>query len=223
MSLSHYQAVLFDLDGTLCDTALDFTLALNRLLADEQRPSLSLSQVRAQVSNGALAIIQQAFLDIKDEPRLLSLRGRLVDYYQQHIVWHTQIYPGLEKLLAQLASKQIPWGVVSNKPESLTREIMQRLDFPYAARAIVGGDTLNVAKPHPEPLLLAAEHCQTPPEHCLYIGDHHRDVAAAKAAGMTSIAASYGYISSDDNPHTWGADWVVDSPYQLLTLLNLSV
>lgn len=223
MSLSHYQAVLFDLDGTLCDTALDFTLALNRLLADEQRQSLSLSQVRAQVSNGALAIIQQAFPDIKDEPTLLSLRGRLVDYYQQHIVWHTQIYPGLEKLLAQLASKQIPWGVVSNKPESLTREIMQRLNFPYAARAIIGGDTLKVAKPHPEPLLLAAEHCQTPPGHCLYIGDHHRDVAAAKAAGMTSIAASYGYISSDDNPHTWGADWVVDSPYQLLTLLNLSV
>ncbi|OYZ03923.1 MAG: hypothetical protein B7Y29_07490, partial [Thiotrichales bacterium 16-46-22] len=93
MSLSHYQAVLFDLDGTLCDTALDFTLALNRLLADEQRQSLSLSQVRAQVSNGALAIIQQAFPDIKDEPTLLSLRGRLVDYYQQHIVWHTQIYP----------------------------------------------------------------------------------------------------------------------------------
>lgn len=223
MSLSHYQAVLFDLDGTLCDTALDFTLALNRLLADEQRQSLSLSQVRAQVSNGALAIIQQAFPDIKDEPTLLSLRCRLVDYYQQHIVWHTQIYPGLEKLLAQLASKQIPWGVVSNKPESLTREIMQRLNFPYAARAIIGGDTLKVAKPHPEPLLLAAEHCQTPPGHCLYIGDHHRDVAAAKAAGMTSIAASYGYISSDDNPHTWGADWVVDSPYQLLTLLNLSV
>lgn len=223
MSLSHYQAVLFDLDGTLCDTALDFTLALNRLLADEQRQSLSLSQVRAQVSNGALALIQQAFPDIEDEHTLLSLRARLVDYYQQHIVWHTQIYPGLEKLLAQLASKQIPWGVVSNKPESLTREIMQRLNFSYAASAIVGGDTLKVAKPHPEPLLLAAEHCQIAPQHCLYIGDHHRDVAAAKAAGMTAVAVSYGYISSDDNPHTWGADWVVDSPYQLLTLLNLSV
>lgn len=223
MSLSHYQAVLFDLDGTLCDTALDFTLALNRLLADEQRPSLSLSQVRAQVSNGALAIIQKAFPDIEDEPTLLSLRSRLVDYYQQHIVWHTHLYPGLDKLLAQLASKQIPWGVVSNKPESLTREIMQRLNFPYAANAIIGGDTLKVAKPHPEPLLLAAEQCQTAPEHCLYIGDHHRDVIAAKAAGMIAIAVSYGYMSSDESAHDWGADWVVDSPYQLLTLLNLSV
>ncbi|MBP7900799.1 MAG: HAD-IA family hydrolase [Gammaproteobacteria bacterium] len=223
MSLSHYQAVLFDLDGTLCDTALDFTLALNRLLADEQRPSLSLSQVRAHVSNGALAIIQKAFPDIEDEPTLLSLRRRLVEYYQQNIVWHTQVYPGLDKLLAQLASKQIPWGVVSNKPELLTREIMQRLDFPYAAHAIIGGDTLSVAKPHPEPLLLAAKACQIIPELCVYIGDHHRDVVAAKAAGMTAVAVSYGYINADENVHHWGADWVVDSPYQLLTLLNLSV
>lgn len=219
----NYQAVLFDLDGTLCDTALDFTLALNRLLADEQRKSLSLSQVRSQVSNGALAIIQTAFPDIEDEPSLLSLRNRLVNYYQENIVWHTQIYPGMDKLLAQLAERDIPWGVVSNKPESLTRDILQRLLLSYAPSAIIGGDTLAVAKPHPEPLWLAAEQCQTPAEHCWYIGDHHRDVIAAKAAGMVAIAASYGYISANESAHDWGADWVVDSPYQLLTLMQLSV
>jgi 2-phosphoglycolate phosphatase len=219
----NYQAVLFDLDGTLCDTALDFTLALNRLLADEQRKSLSLSQVRSQVSNGALAIIQTAFPDIEDEPSLLSLRNRLVNYYQDNIVWHTQLYPGMNKLLAQLAERDIPWGVVSNKPEALTRDIMQRLSLNDAPSAIIGGDTLAVAKPHPEPLWLAAEQCQTPAEHCWYIGDHHRDVIAAKAAGMTAIAASYGYISANESAHDWGADWVVDSPHQLLTLMQLSV
>jgi 2-phosphoglycolate phosphatase len=219
----NYQAVLFDLDGTLCDTALDFTLALNRLLAEEQRKSLSLSQVRSQVSNGALAIIQTAFPDIEDKPSLLSLRNRLVNYYQDNIVWHTQLYPGMDKLLAQLAERDIPWGVVSNKPESLTRNIMQRLPLSYVPSAIIGGDTLAVAKPHPEPLWLAAEHCQTPAEHCWYIGDHHRDMIAAKAAGMTAIAASYGYISANESAHDWGADWVVDSPYQLLTLMQLSV
>jgi 2-phosphoglycolate phosphatase len=219
----NYQAVLFDLDGTLCDTALDFTLALNRLLAEEQRKSLSLSQVRSQVSNGALAIIQTAFPDIEDEPSLLSLRNRLVNYYKDNIVWHTQLYPGMDKLLAQLAERDIPWGVVSNKPESLTRDIMQRLPLSYSPSAIIGGDTLAVAKPHPEPLWLAAEQCQTPAEHCWYIGDHYRDVIAAKAAGMLAIAASYGYISTNESAHDWGADWVVDSPYQLLTLMQLSV
>jgi N-acetyl-D-muramate 6-phosphate phosphatase len=219
----NYQAVLFDLDGTLCDTALDFTLALNRLLAEEQRKSLSLSQLRSQVSNGALAIIQTAFPDIEDESTLLSLRSRLINYYQQNIVWHTQLYPGMDKLLDQLAKQNIPWGVVSNKPEFLTRDIMQRLSLRYAPSAIIGGDTLAVAKPHPEPLWLAAEQCQTPAEHCWYIGDHHRDVIAAKAAGMVAIAASYGYISANESVHDWGADWVVDSPYQLLTLMQLAV
>jgi N-acetyl-D-muramate 6-phosphate phosphatase len=219
----NYQAVLFDLDGTLCDTALDFTLALNRLLAEEQRKSLSLSQLRSQVSNGALAIIQTAFPDIEDESTLLSLRSRLINYYQQNIVWHTQLYPGMDKLLDQLAKQNIPWGVVSNKPEFLTRDIMQRLSLRYAPSAIIGGDTLAVAKPHPEPLWLAAEQCQTPAEHCWYIGDHHRDVIAAKAAGMVAIGASYGYISANESVHDWGADWVVDSPYQLLTLMQLAV
>jgi phosphoglycolate phosphatase len=221
--ISSYQAILFDLDGTLCDTALDFTLALNRLMAQEQRHSLSLSQVGAQVSNGALAIIQMAFPEVNDEEVLMSLRHRLVSYYQQNIVWHTQLYPGLDKLLTQLATLSIPWGVVSNKPEGLTRDIISQLQLNYAPQSIVGGDTLSVAKPHPEPLLLAAKQCSAIPEHCLYVGDHRRDIIAAKAAGMTAIAASYGYLSPMDNAHDWGADWVVDSPYHLLRLLNLSV
>lgn len=222
MSPIDYQAILFDLDGTLCDTALDFTLALNRLLAEEQRPTLSLSNIRSQVSNGAMAIIKNAFSDIDDENRLTELKEQLIAYYQEHIVWHTQLYPGLEKLLLQLQEKQVPWGIVSNKPEALTIEIVRLLKLDYAPQAIIGGDTLSVAKPHPDPLILAANLCRVAPESCVYIGDHHRDIIAAKAAGMISIAASFGYLAPNESAHDWGADWVVDSPFQLLSLLNLS-
>jgi phosphoglycolate phosphatase len=217
-----YQAVLFDLDGTLCDTALDFTLALNRLLAEENRPHLSLTQVRNQVSNGGLALIQMAFPDIEDEAARLSLRNRLIAFYAMHITWHTRLYAGIDLVLAQLSQCNTPWGIITNKPEGLAHQIMKGLnlaDFP--PHSIVGGDTLAFAKPHPAPLLLAAEQCNVQPKNCIYIGDHRRDIEAAHAAGMVPIAVSYGYLTADDNPHNWGADAVIDSPYNLARYLGL--
>jgi phosphoglycolate phosphatase len=217
-----YQAVLFDLDGTLCDTALDFTLALNRLLTEEKRPTLSLTHIRNEVSNGALAIIQMAFPDIEHEGIQLSLRNRMVAFYKEHITWHTRLYPGMDKVLAELNARHIPWGVVTNKPEGLTRQIMNGLSLSaFLPSSIVGGDTLAYAKPRPEPLLLAAEQCGVTAKGCIYIGDHRRDIEAAHAAGMASVAVSFGYLSPDDNAHHWGADAVVDSPYQLATYLGL--
>jgi phosphoglycolate phosphatase len=217
-----YQAVLFDLDGTLCDTALDFTLALNRLLTEENRPTLSLTQVRNEVSNGALAIIQMAFPDIQSESLQLSLRNRMVDFYKEHITWHTRLYAGIDLVLAQLSQRNTPWGIITNKPEGLTHQIMKGLnlvDFPPSS--IVGGDTLAFAKPHPAPLLLAAEQCNAQPKDCIYVGDHRRDIEAARAADMTAVAVSFGYLSANDNPHNWGADAVIDSPYSLACYLGL--
>lgn len=219
----NYQAVLFDLDGTLCDTALDFTLALNRLLEEENRPARTLTQVRNQVSNGALAIIAMAFPDIQHEGIQLSLRNRMVDYYKEHITWHTRLYPGMALILSQLKQHNIPWGVVSNKPELLTKQIINALSLDYLPHSIIGGDTLPVAKPNPEPLHLAANQCGVASHQCLYIGDHYRDVVAAKAAQMKAVAVTFGYLSEQEDPYTWGADVVVDSPYQLARFLGFSV
>lgn len=219
----NYQAVLFDLDGTLCDTALDFTLALNRLLEEENLPARTLTQVRNQVSNGALAIIEMAFPDIQHEGIKLSLRNRMIDYYKEHISWHTRLYPGMALILSQLKQHNIPWGVVSNKPELLTKQIINALSLDYLPHSIIGGDTLSVAKPHPEPLLLAANQCGVASHQCLYIGDHYRDVVAAKAAQMKAVAVTFGYLSEQEDPYTWGADVVVDSPYQLARFLGFSV
>ena len=218
----NYQAILFDLDGTLCDTALDFTLALNRLLTEENRPTLSLTQIRNEVSNGALAIIQMAFPDISHEGQLSSLRNRMVDFYKEHITWHTRLYAGMDVVLLQLAQRNIPWGIITNKPEGLTHQIVKGLCLSdYPPSSIVGGDTLAFAKPHPAPLLLAAEQCKVAAKDCIYIGDHHRDIEAARAAGMTALAVSFGYLAADDNPHHWGADAVLDSPYNLAGYLGL--
>ncbi|MCI4411723.1 MAG: HAD-IA family hydrolase [Thiotrichales bacterium] len=219
----NYQAVLFDLDGTLCDTALDFTLALNRLLEEENLPARTLTQVRNQVSNGALAIIEMAFPDIQHEGIKLSLRNRMIDYYKEHISWHTRLYPGMALILSQLKQHNIPWGVVSNKPELLTKQIINALSLDYLPHSIIGGDTLSVAKPHPEPLHLAANQCGVASHQCLYIGDHYRDVVAAKAAQMKAVAVTFGYLSEQEDPYTWGADVVVDSPYQLARFLGFSV
>jgi phosphoglycolate phosphatase len=217
-----YQAVLFDLDGTLCDTALDFTLALNRLLTEENRPTVSLTQVRAEVSNGALAIIQMAFPDITHEGILLSLRNRMVNFYKEHITWHTRLYPGMDTVLMQLAQANIPWGIVTNKPEGLTHQIVAGLGLSaFPPKSIVGGDTLAFAKPHPAPMLLAAAQCAAQAAECVYIGDHRRVIEAARAAGMAAVAASFGYLSAEDNAHDWGADVVIDSPYNLALYLGL--
>lgn len=221
MTYPNYRAVLFDLDGTLCDTALDFAYALNQVLKEENRPILSLSHVREQLSNGAEQAIRYAFSDIHHTEQLQRYRERFIDYYQQHLLTHTQLYPGIAQILYQLKQHQIPWGVVSNKPQAMSQAIIEQLTQAYPPTVIVGGDTLAVAKPHPEPLLFAAQQCNIAYHDCIYVGDHQRDIMAAKAAGMISVAAAFGYVQFDDNPHRWEADWVVDTPHQLCELLRL--
>jgi 2-phosphoglycolate phosphatase len=219
-----FQAVLFDLDGTLVDTALDFTLAVNRILQEEDRTTCSLNQVRNQISQGALAIIQMAFQDISDTNHLLHLRNRMVEYYNDNIAVHSNWYPGINDLLLDLQQRQIPWGVVTNKPEVLAKKLIGSiLSKDISPHSIIGGDTLAYAKPHPAPMKLAATQCHVQPEQCIYIGDHARDIEAAHAAGMFAVAASYGYLNSDDNPHQWGANIVIDTPNALKNWLSENV
>lgn len=221
---TQYKAVLFDLDGTLVDTALDFTLALNTLLKEENRPTLSLNVVRNDVSYGALAMIKRAFSDISEENEQIIMRSRMIAHYESIISVHSRCFPGIKSLLKDLHQRHVPWGIVTNKPEGLAKKLISELNLgAYAPNSIVGGDTLPFAKPHPAPMKLAATQCRADPEQCIYIGDHIRDVEAARAAGMFAIAASYGYLSVEDNPHDWGADIVIDTPHTLQKWLSNNI
>lgn len=221
MTLScRYDAVLFDLDGTLCDTALDLTLALNRLLEQEHSPPLTLAAVRTQVSHGGRAMIRLAFPHA-NESQQIRLRDRLLALYAEQLTWHTRLFPGLDRVLQALAEQNIPWGIVTNKPAHLTEPLVRGLNLPYPPLSVISGDTLPVAKPDPTPLLLAAEHCGVSPDRCVYIGDHPRDVEAARAAGMDALAVSFGYLEPQDNPHDWGALAVADTPWALARWLGV--
>lgn len=224
MTVSHHSpplAVLFDLDGTLCDTALDLLCALNVALSKHHYPNITLTQAKTQISFGAEAMICFALDQVNDQLRhnkqlLAELKMEMLAYYHQHPAWHTRLFSGIDRLLNQLALRHIPWGVVTNKPQSFSDLIISQLMLDYPPACVIGGDRLATSKPDPEPLYLAAELCGIKPTQCVYIGDHPRDIIAAKNAGMRSIAVGYGYLSLTDQPATWGADWVVDTPRNLL-------
>jgi phosphoglycolate phosphatase len=219
------KAVLFDLDGTLCDTALDLLHALNHSLMQAGYPCITLTQAQVQVSFGARAMIRFALAQVdpklaEDDARVEAIAQPMLAYYQAHPAWHTRLFTGIDLLLAHLADRQMPWGVVTNKPQAFSEAILNQLQLAYPPSCFVGGDRLSVNKPDPAPLLLAAELCTTAPEQCVYIGDHARDIIAAKAAGMPSIAVGYGYLSPEDNPYHWGADWVAHTPRQLQHIIQ---
>lgn len=228
MTSTHHStrlAVLFDLDGTLCDTALDLLCALNAALTKYDYPNITLTQAKTQISFGAEAMVCFALDQVDDqlrqnEPLVAQVKAEMLTYYHQHPAWHTRLFPGIDRLLHQLALRHIPWGVVTNKPQSFSDLIIKQLKLDYPPSCVIGGDRLATNKPDPATLYLAAELCQTSPAQCVYIGDHPRDVTAAKNAGMRSIAVGYGYLSLTDQPHTWGADWVVDTPRNLLYCIN---
>lgn len=215
------RAVLFDLDGTLCDTALDLLWALNQALTTTGYANISLTQAKTQISFGAKAMVRFALAQTdatlsQDEVLVEQITQIMLANYQKHPAWHTRLFPGIEHLLNTLARIHVPWGVVTNKPQSFSDQIIDQLALAHPPACVIGGDRLAVSKPDPAPLFLAAELCGALPAHCLYVGDHPRDVIAAQAAGMYSIAVSYGYLSLDDRPDTWGADLVIDTPRNLL-------
>ncbi|MDX1593722.1 MAG: HAD-IA family hydrolase [Gammaproteobacteria bacterium] len=209
------RALLFDLDGTLADTAPDLAGALNALLAELGRPPLPYAAIRPHVSHGARALIRLG-LDLGDgDPEFAPLHLRFLEIYRGAIAVETRLFDGMEALLATAEARGIPWGVVTNKPARLTDPLMEALGLTARAGCIVSGDTTAHAKPHPEPMFHASREVGVPPESCLFVGDAERDIEAARRAGMRSLVARFGYIGPDDRPETWGADGQVDSPAEI--------
>ena len=210
------QTVLFDLDGTLLDTAADLANALNAVLRHNEQPPLPFEQIRPAVSHGGQALIERGFNIGPDHPDFELLKNQLLDYYQSHIAEQTTLFPGMSDVLNNIEQQGIKWGVVTNKPTWLTTPLMDALDLSRRAAAIVCGDTLNERKPHPAPLLYACEIVGSKPENCLYVGDAERDIKAGHKAGMPTLAALFGYLMADDEPETWGATALIQQPSDIL-------
>ena len=216
--LSPYTAVLFDLDGTLVDTAPDMAGALNELRGRHALAALPYDELRPLVSHGSRALVQHGF-DTRDEDRTLELVGQCLDGYAERVAQESTLFPGLHALLDALERADIVWGVVTNKPGRLSEALLEGLGLRRRTRTLVCGDTLTERKPHPMPLLHAAANIDVAAAECLYVGDAERDIVAGRAAGMRTIAAAYGYILPDDRVDDWRADYVVDDVSQLHRLL----
>jgi phosphoglycolate phosphatase len=215
-------AALFDLDGTLLDTAPDLTAALNVLLAEERREALGLATVRPHVSTGAIAVVHRGFPEIEvGSEGFEALRLRFLDHYRAAVAVHTRLFPGFEQVLATLEAHALPWGIITNKAGWLTEPLLDALGLLTRAACVVSGDTLAVRKPHPDQLLLAAERIRVPAADCVYVGDALRDVQAARAAGMVPLGARYGYLNETEQPDSWPVAGWLDEPQDLLPWLRL--
>lgn len=211
--------VLFDLDGTLIDTAPDMAAALDILCDEEQHSRLPYSEVRPIVSNGSVALVKLAFGDDVDEHTLDRLKARYLEIYQDHLAVHSQLFEEMDILLRQLEKNNIKWGVVTNKPGWLTDPLMESLGLHKRAACIVSSDSTENRKPHPEPMYYACRLTEAQPEECVYVGDARRDIEAGQNAGMKTIIAEYGYIADSENTEDWQADHSIQSPSQILALL----
>jgi phosphoglycolate phosphatase len=208
------RAVLFDLDGTLLDTAPDMVAALNALRQEQRLPGLPFPQVGPLVSHGAAALVRHGFPDAQGQ-HFESLRKRFLSLYAGTLTVHTRPYGGVLEALAYLESQTIPWGIVTNKPAGLTEPLLDQLGLRSRAGTLVCGDTLLERKPHPRPLLHAAAQLGVDPGAAVYVGDAERDVLAAQAAGMRAYVALYGYIPADERPREWPASGWIDGSQQL--------
>jgi phosphoglycolate phosphatase len=212
-------AVLFDLDGTLLDTARDMVHALNVICAEEGAAPVGYDQARGQVSNGAVGLLRLAFPEF-DPTRDTALHRRYLERYGKRLAVETRLFPGLDGLLEDLDRAEVPWGIVTNKPRHLTEPLLAALGLHRRAACTVSGDTLPERKPHPRPLLFALEQLAADPAKSVYVGDARRDIEAGRAAGTVTVAVRYGYVEPGQEPATWGADYVVDTTLDLIALLN---
>lgn len=213
-------ALLLDLDGTLLDTAPDMGGALNGLLAEEGRAPLPPETIRPVVSHGAVRLVRLGFPEAEGDG-FERLRLRFLALYAQRLADETRPFPGSIEVLDDLERRGVPWGVVTNKPGWLTDPLMTRLGLFDRAGCIVSGDTTPERKPHPLPLLHAAEIIGVRPADCVYAGDAERDIQAGRAAGMRTVVAAYGYIGNGDEPATWNAHGIIEHPGQLLEWLQV--
>jgi N-acetyl-D-muramate 6-phosphate phosphatase len=202
-------AVFFDLDGTLADTARDLVEPINAMRIDRGMAALPFEELRPFASAGARGLIGKGFGFAKEDPRFPAMRDEFLHRYEQAMLVHTDLFPGMAALLDQLEARGLVWGVVSNKFERYVRQILEGLKLDARSAVIIGGDTTPTPKPHPAPLLLASSQTGIDPARCVYAGDDKRDVEAGVAAGMATIACAYGFCGDVLPPDQWGADLVV--------------
>lgn len=207
-------AVLFDLDGTLVDSAPDFIAVINRMRADRGRGAMPLADLRPVVSKGARAMLGAGFPDVDAAEREAWVR-EFLDLYERELGLHGRPFDGVERVLAALEAHGSAWGIVTNKPEYLARKLLPLLGWQARCAVLVGGDTLPVRKPDPLPLLHACAAIGVEPRGCAYVGDDERDIVAARAAGMPSVVALWGYRLHDDDPFAWQGDVLIHEPREL--------
>ncbi|MCW8910761.1 MAG: HAD-IA family hydrolase [Gammaproteobacteria bacterium] len=218
--MSKIKTVLFDLDGTLIDTAPDMANALNILLTEENKPVMSFQAIRPVVSNGSVALVKLGFGDHIEDEQLARLKARYLEIYQQHLCEDSVLFDGMDKLLNHIEQQNMNWGVVTNKPGWLTDPLMEQMGLFDRAACVVSGDTTTNRKPHPEPMYHACLAAGSKPFECIYVGDHRRDIEAGNNAGMKTIVALFGYINDEDNTDNWGADISINHPDEIIEHLK---
>ncbi len=206
--------ILFDLDGTLIDTAPDLLACLNLALKQHQAASIDTNSLRPYISYGALAMIERAQPDCDNNSKQEILQTML-DLYQHNIAVYSRYFEGMAEVLDGLDSRGIKWGIVTNKRERFTLPLLSAFGLTQRAACIISGDTTANSKPHPEPMLKACTDAKVNPKACIYIGDAKHDIEAGKNSGMQTMAALYGYLKPDDKPEHWGADFLIESPQHL--------
>jgi phosphoglycolate phosphatase len=208
------KAVLFDLDGTLVDSAPDFIAVINRMRADRGREAMALADLRPVVSKGARAMLSAGFPDVEASERERWVQ-EFLDLYELELGLHGKPFDGIEAMLAALETNGSTWGIVTNKPEYLARKLMPLLGWESRCAVLIGGDTLPVRKPDPLPLLHAAQAIGVDASACVYVGDDERDIIAARAAEMPSVVALWGYRLREDDPFAWQGDVLIHEPAEL--------
>ncbi|HSX62813.1 MAG TPA: phosphoglycolate phosphatase [Tahibacter sp.] len=206
-------AVLFDLDGTLVDSAPDLVAAMQRLCRELAQADPDAVAVRSVVSKGGRAMLRRGLPGL-DDTRYEELLPRFLDIYAADIAALSRPFDGVEALIAAIEARGARWGVVTNKPGWLARPLLDRLGWAQRSAALVSGDCLSVRKPDPAPVLRACELAGVAPQRCVYVGDDRRDIDAGRAAGLLTVAAAWGYLDGED-PHAWRADWVAASADEL--------
>ena len=212
--------ILFDLDGTLLDTAPDFILCVNRLRERHHLPPLADATIRAQVSNGARALTRLAMAMDDNDPALEDRRQELLSLYREELGLHSQLFPGIAESLQWIEAQGLAWGIVTNKPSAFTVPLLERLQLPYTPASVVCPDHVQRTKPDPEPLLLACQQTGCTAAEAIYLGDHARDIEAGRAAGMPTASCLWGYIEPGDDPRNWQGNFLLEHASEIPDLIK---
>jgi len=205
------ESVLFDLDGTLLDTADDFFAIIRSMRQQRGLSDAPLHLVRSTVSDGSTGMLCAAFSITPEHPEFIDLRDEFLEHYQQYLGTHAHLFPGISELLDWLDAEGLPWGVVTNKMSRFSIPLLQATGLAERCGSLVCPDQVSRSKPHPEPLFKACAEMGVKPTHSVYIGDHLRDIQAGRAAGMRTVAALYGYLPPGDDPQQWNADFTIEN------------